>query len=102
MFRQIKILKVFLFLIFGLLYLSLENAIACEICTISRLGRQENLIEANEGKNKWFFEFLYEEQNYNEFASRDAHLLHEDGHDIHNKTTERFYHFTLGKQLNDV
>ncbi len=73
----------------------LKDALACESCLVPRIGRMENS-EHVDGLKKWFFDFTFEQQNWDEKPAREAHLLHHDGHHFHNKTHEEFYHFTLG------
>lgn len=78
-----------------------KNVLACEMCTIPRLGRQEKLIATEDSDSKWFFEFLAEEQNWDKLDPVYVHGLHHSGHDVHDKTKEYFYHYTLGRMLSD-
>lgn len=68
-----------------------NQAWACDLCacTLSRSG-------CSEGEKPWFFDFTFEQQNWDTMDARDAHQLHHQGHHVHNKTHEEFYHFTLG------
>jgi hypothetical protein len=43
-----------------------------------------------------FFDFLFEQQNWNEIPVENAHEIHELGHHVHDKTHEEFYHFQAG------
>lgn len=95
-----KVYYLALTILVSMLFVEIKAVLACEICTIPRLGRQEKLVATEDSDSKWFFEFLAEEQNWDEWEPTEAHLLHEDGHDVHNKTSEYFYHFTLGRALN--
>lgn len=90
--------KAFLYslILFSLLSFNLDRAQACESCTIPRIGR---VSEMEKDKKPWFFDFTFEQQNWDERPARDAHELHEEGHHVHNKTHEEFYHFTLGANL---
>ena len=89
--------KVFLYslILFSFLGFNLDRAQACESCTIPRIGRVAEL-EKDNLKKPWFFDFTFEQQNWDERPALDAHELHEEGHHVHNKTHEGFYHFTLG------
>lgn len=74
---------------------NLDNARACESCTIPRIGREAEF-EKDNLKKPWFFDFTFEQQQWDERPAREAHELHDKGHHVHNKTHEEFYHFTLG------
>lgn len=90
------LLSVFLMLFkFGM-----HPAAACESCMIPQLGRHS--VVAAEGKDKkWFFKYLYERQDWKEIDARAAHTLHHDGHHVHDKTVEEYYHFGIGRHIND-
>ena len=97
-------IKLFLFII-GLFFLSViassKEAFACEVCTIPNLGRHEGItVKESKGK-KWFFKYLYEQQDWDEIPASEAHELHEGGHHVHDKTKEEFHHFSLGGRLTD-
>lgn len=90
--------KTFLFMISLSLFVNLYsgNALAtCESCAIPRLGRTDKTMSTNETK-PWSFDFAYEQLNWNEIPVQEAHELHEEGHDVHNKKYDSFYHFKLG------
>lgn len=89
--------KAFLYslILLSFLNFNLDKAQACESCTIPRIGRVAELEKGNLGK-PWFFDFTFEQQNWDEKPAEGAHELHEEGHHVHNKTHEEFYHFTLG------
>jgi hypothetical protein len=78
-----------------------RSVLACEICTIPRLGRQEKLVGGNNPDKKWYFEYLFEEQNWNELDPAYVHGLHHAGHHAHDKTKEYFHHFTFGRHFSD-
>ena len=82
------------FILLSFLSFNFEKAQACESCTIPRIGRVENV--GKDGQKPWFFDFTFEQQNWDERSAIDAHELHDEGHHVHNKTHEEFYHFTLG------
>lgn len=82
-------------ILFSFLSFNLDRAQACESCTIPRIGRVSELEKGNL-KKPWFFDFTFEQQNWDERPALDAHELHDEGHHVHNKTHEEFYHFTLG------
>lgn len=87
--------KIFFFSFLLALFSSfhLDQALACESCTIPRMGRE---IETQGAQKPWFVDVTFEQQNWDERPAEVAHELHEEGHHIHNKTHEEFYHFTLG------
>lgn len=69
-----------------------QNIYACDTCgcTLARSGHK-----ATE-ERRWFTDFTFEQQNWDEMDAHAAHSLHHQGHDVHAKTHEEFYHFTLG------
>jgi len=68
---------------------------ACESCAIPRLGRVDHCA-ATPGNRQFFFDFTFEQQNWNTFDAHEAHEFHEEGHHVHNKSHEEFYHFMAG------
>jgi hypothetical protein len=68
-------------------------AAACDTCacTLARCN-----IKAGEERKEWFLDLTVEQQNWDKMDARGAHNLHHEGHHVHNKTHEEFYHFTLG------
>lgn len=74
-------------------------AYACSTCTIGQLGKGTASAMSESGDKKWYFEYLFEQQNWDKMDARDAHELHEDGHDFHDKTTEDIHHFKMGRYL---
>ncbi len=76
------------------------NVLACESCTIPRIGRVSEL-EKDDFKKPRFFDFTFEQQDWDERPASEAHELHEQGHHVHNKTHEEFYHFTLGANFDE-
>lgn len=77
-----------------------QDAEACESCAIPRLGRQENIVQAHPD-DKWFTHVLVERQDWNAYGAEEAHDLHHDGHHVHNKTGETFYHLGLGRAISE-
>lgn len=84
-----------LFISLSIFFAGPKEALACESCLVPRIGRMESSEHISELK-KWFFDLTLEQQNWNTSTAREAHDLHHDGHHVHNKTHEEFYHFTLG------
>lgn len=74
-------------------------AVACEMCTLPRLGRDTGELQTEKGNKKWFAKYMFEEQNWHEKEAREAHNLHHAGHHFHDKTREESHHFTLGNRL---
>jgi hypothetical protein len=84
-----------LFLLISLGFLS-QNAFACDSCLCSVLGRRDTVTSDTKEFKPVFFDFLFEQQNWNELPILEAHDLHMQGHHVHNKTREEFYHFQAG------
>jgi hypothetical protein len=66
---------------------------ACESCAAS-LARSTG--ENRPGTDRFFADFTFEMLNWDADDSRGVHNLHHEGHHVHNKTHEEFYHFALG------
>lgn len=94
--------KLFLFII-GLFLLAIifspKEVFAHHQDTIPNLGRNRGTVTTERKDKKWFFKFLFEQQKWEKLDLQEAHELHEDGHDIHAKTTQDFHHFSLGNRL---
>ena len=85
-------------LVFAFIYilnLSSRTASACNSCgcALSRIGTETK--KSSEDKS-WFADFTFEQQNWDEIPAQEAHELHDDGHHVHDKTHEEFYHFGVG------
>lgn len=91
--------NIFCILVLSLTALWPTAALACESCTVPRLGRQDHVAIVTDDSRRWFARFLFEVQNWNAFGAEEAHDLHHDGHHVHNKTHEYFYHMGLGGHL---
>ena len=97
-------IKLFLFAlgVFLLTIIALSKEIfACESCTIPNLGRDRGTVTTESKNKKWFFKYLFEQQKWEKLDIQAAHELHEEGHDIHVKTTQDFHHFSLGGHLTE-
>lgn len=92
-------LFVYVFILFSLLLSFPGPAVACEMCTLPRLGRDTGELQAEEGRKQWFVKYMFEEQNWHEKEAREGHNLHHAGHHFQNKTREEFHHLTLGNRL---
>lgn len=96
--------KIFLFAA-GVFFLttiaSSKEVFACESCTIPDLGRNRGTTISESKDKKWFFKYLYEQQDWNEMPAAEAHELHEAGRHFHDKTREEFYHFSAGGHFAD-
>ena len=92
-------------ILFLILFLSLsffsQNTFACDSCgcTLSKIS--DNVQNAAQ-KKRWFFDLTFEQQNWKVKNAAEAHTLHHQGHDFHDKTHEEFYHFTLGANLSEA
>ena len=88
--------KTFLYfiIILSLFYFTLPTALACDtcLCSLSRPGGDQKSGDKN---HLLFFDFMMEGQDWNEKPADEAHELHEAGHHVHDKTHEKFYHFSL-------
>lgn len=97
-------IKLFLFTV-GLFVMafiaSSKEALACEACTIPNLGRNRGTATTESKDKRWFFKYLFEQQKWEKLDIQKAHELHENGHDIHAKTTQDFHHFSLGNHLTE-
>ncbi len=73
-------------------------ASACESCScsLSRAGADPMYLS-----DKTFFDFTQEGVNWNTQSAQDAHRQHHEGHHVHNKTHEEFYHFSLGTNVTE-
>lgn len=89
-----------LFVLILFCFLSISQSVwACESCSyaLSRASGEHAIDE-----KKWFFDTTVEGIDWNSRDADTAHQLHEEGHDVHNKTHEEFYHFTLGANPSEV
>lgn len=84
-----------------LILINTNTAFACELCTIPNIGKHRGVIAESTDK-KWFFKYLFENQNWHEKEGREGHNLHHDGHHFHNKTNEYIHHFGFGGRLTDT
>jgi hypothetical protein len=97
-------IKSFLFVV-GIFFLTIivfpQETFACESCTIPNLGRNRGAVTTESKDKKWFFKYLFEQQEWEKLDIQAAHELHEDGRDIHVKTTQDFHHFSLGNHVTE-
>lgn len=84
-----------LFLLISLGFIS-QNAFACDSALCTTLGRRDMGINDSKEIKRVFIDFMFEQQNWNEIPAEEAHALHGQGHHVHNKTHEEFYHFQAG------
>ena len=70
---------------------------ACDSCSITRAGRDGAPGITSSEDGAWFSQYMYENQNWHEKEAAEAHRLHHQGHDFHDKTTEDFHHLTIRK-----
>ena len=75
-------------------------AYACSSCgcTVCLLGKGRTALGQGQ---KWYFKYLYEQEKWHEKSAREANELQNDGHDVHDKTTENTHHFELGRHFTD-
>ena len=93
--------KVFFLVLFpSMILFSINKVFACESCMISRIGKDSGMRRESADK-RWSFEYLFEQKNYDRMDASDAHTLHHQGHEVHDKTTEDFHHLIFGANLND-
>ena len=74
---------------------------ACDSCGITRVGRDGSQGSTSTQEGPWFAQYMYENQNWHEKEAAEAHALHHQGHDVHDKTTEEFHHLTIGNRINE-
>src|SRR5262245_46260426 len=85
-------------ILFSIIFLTNATAsLACELCTIPRLGKQKNVTDTD----PWFAEYYFELQDWKEIDPHEAHELHHEGHHVHDKTKEYIHHYSLGRKLDD-
>jgi len=96
LFQKFCSLILFLMILFAV---SKPVAASCGTCIIPRLGKEDTAVRAESGDKKWYFEYLFEQKVWDEMDARDAHNLHHQGHHFHDKTTEDFHHFSLGRKV---
>lgn len=90
-----------LLFICAILYLSSQNTYACTTCTIGQLGKNNAVLKSESKDRQWYFEYIFEQQNWDKMDGRDAHNLHHAGHHFHDKTSEDFHHLKFGHYLTD-
>lgn len=81
----------YLFLFSLFVFQSAADACDSCSCSLSRAGSDPLYIS-----DRAYFDFTFEGVDWEARDARDAHELHHDGHHVHNKTHEEFYHFGLG------
>lgn len=88
--------KVFLFSLLIIFLFISKDVFACDSwnCALSRSS-------ASHSENqKFLFDFSVEQQNWDVIDPHVAHTLHHQGHHVHDKTHEEFYHFTVALNPN--
>lgn len=91
-----------LFFIVSLFLLCASNSVlACDSCTVAKLGRNEASLISENKESKWFFKYLFENQTWKDIPASTAHALHHDGHHVHDKTTEQYHHYVLGNRVSE-
>jgi len=70
-----------------------NTAFACGACGYT--------LRSQTSDQKWYFEYLFDQVNWDKMDAREAHNLHHSGHEFHDKTTEDFHHFKLGRRVTD-
>jgi hypothetical protein len=74
------------------------RASACDSCAIPLARSGSN---ANELNRLFFFDFTVEQQRWEEQDAMALHELHHEGHHVHYKTHEEYYHFSFGSNPSD-
>jgi hypothetical protein len=69
---------------------------ACEVCGCS-LSRPEQ----QNHDERFFFQYVFEQQNWHKRDPHYAFDLGQDGHDTHDKTTEDFHHYLVGGRIGE-
>ena len=92
MLRKFILSSIFLFIV-----VMTGQAFACGTCgcTLHNLGKDRAGIKS-EGRDGWYFEYLFDQTNWDRMDAREAHNIHHDGHEVHDRTTEDFHHFKFG------
>ncbi len=94
---------IFLFSLLFALTVSLfipTNSDACPTCgcTVNLLGKHDSATAENQ---KWYFRYLYEQVNWHKDGAEEVNRSVNDGHDLHDKTTEDTYHFEFGRHITE-
>ncbi len=92
---------VYSIIVFVSIFIFSNTVFACESCSIAGLGRNQRAARSDSPDKKWFANYLYENQNWHEKDAREAHQLHDQGHHVHDKTSEEFHHLTIGGHLSE-
>jgi hypothetical protein len=74
-------------------------AFACESCSLSRLGTQGKGIRQESKDKRWFTEYMFERQIWEDRDAAQAHALHHQGHHAHAKISEDIHHYTIGRHF---
>ncbi len=75
--------------------------LACDSCSIARVGREDGRVFSESTDGRWFADYLYENQNWHEKEGGEAHAIHHTGRHFHAKTTEEYHHLTIGSRLTE-
>lgn len=106
MFKNTRVCCVVLFWGLVSLIFPAADAEACDSCgcALARSGGRaiQGLAIQEAIQRPWSFDFMVEQQNWNEMSAKDAHALHHKGHHVHDKTHEEFYHFALSREIGDA
>ncbi len=86
---------VFILILFSGIFFGGSNVQACDSCGCT-LSKISDSLQSAEQQKPWFFDFTVEQQKWKTRSADDANVLVNEGHDVHNKTHEEFYHFMLG------
>ena len=91
---------VFFFLIMLSLLFGLKDVYACDACGCT-LSKISNNVQKGEQAKPWFFDFTVEQQRWKTQSAQNANDQVNDGHDVHDKIHEEFYHFMIGVSPTD-
>lgn len=86
-------------LLLAALFITAMPVQACDSCMCSLIGRRD-AVSGEQGEVKpYFVDFLFEQQQWDRIDAAAAHRLHHQGHHLHVKTHEEYYHLQAGMNL---
>ena len=70
-------------------------------CSLAGLGKDASVIQSTSKDSKIYVQYLFDQNKWDKMDAREAHTIHHQGHEFHDKTTEDFHHFKVGSYLTE-